>query len=64
MFRIKPVRNPTVAKQSNISPHHSINFTIKKPIVQPTNLKKLDKLDIKDKPIDINLKNKIHNVNI
>lgn len=49
MFRIKPVRNPTVAKQSNISPNHSINFTIKKPIVQPINLKKIDKLDTKAK---------------
>jgi len=33
MFRIKPARNTTVAKQSNISPQHSIsiNFVLKKP---------------------------------
>jgi hypothetical protein len=61
MFRIKPVRNTTVAKQSNISPQHSINFTLKKPTVQPINLKKID---TKGKLIDNNPKKKINDTNL
>jgi hypothetical protein len=56
MFRIKPVRNPTIAKQSNISPSHSIKFTLNKQSNQSITLKKED---IKHNPLNKNLKDKI-----
>jgi hypothetical protein len=57
MFRIKPVRNPTIAKQSNISPSHSIKFTLNKQPIQSITLKKED---IKSNPLNKNIKNKIN----
>ena len=52
MFRIKNLRNTTVAKQTNISPHISRNQ-----IANPLN--KLDKKVISNKPAEIKEKSRI-----